>query len=276
MFSVVALTLNEEANLPACLDSLGGASDDVWVIDSGSTDRTVEIAGERGAHVLTRAFDDFGAQRNFAHEAAAFRHPWVFHLDADERMTPELAAECNALPVEVAYDAFLVPAKWLFFGRWLPRSTNFPVYQTRFVRAKGTPFVRAGHGQREAPGQRLGKLREAYLHELMSDGVEAWLAKHRRYARAEAAEMLQHAAGGRRDLRDVFSSDRTRRRRALKQFATHLPARAALRFFYQYVICGGFLEGGPGLQYCRLISRYEGFVAEELRRALAQGGAPLP
>lgn len=264
-FSTVILTLNEEHNLPACLDSLGAHADDVWVIDSGSTDRTAEIARERGAQVLVRPFDNFGGQRNFAHEAGKFRHPWVMHLDADERMTPELAAECAALPAETEFDGYLVSAQMLFFGTWIPRSTGFPVYQTRLVRARGFRFIQVGHGQREAPEMRIGKLLQSYRHEMMSDGVEAWLAKHRRYAREEAAHAL--ADTGPASLGAVFGGDRTLRRRALKRLAARLPARGLLRFVYQYFLSGGFLEGIAGFRYCRLLARYESWVGEELRKA---------
>ena len=87
MFSVLILTFNEEVNLPGCLNSISWC-DDVWVLDSGSTDKTVEIAKERGCHILTRQFDNFGDQRNYAIDTARFKHKWVFDLDADERFTP--------------------------------------------------------------------------------------------------------------------------------------------------------------------------------------------
>ena len=86
MFSILILTYNEEKNLPECLDSIAWC-DDIWILDSGSTDRTVEIAKERGCHLLTRKFDNFGNQRNYAIDTATFKYPWVFDLDADERFT---------------------------------------------------------------------------------------------------------------------------------------------------------------------------------------------
>src|SRR4051812_47966987 len=92
-FSVVILTLNEAVRLPSCLASVAGC-DDVVLIDSGSTDATAEIARAAGARVLVNPFENFAQQRNFAHDAAQFRHEWVFHLDADEHLTPELFAEC--------------------------------------------------------------------------------------------------------------------------------------------------------------------------------------
>ncbi len=261
MFSVLILTLNEESNLPACLASVAGC-DDIVVLDSGSTDRTVGIARAAGARVLVNRFENFAQQRNYAHTAVDFRHAWVFHLDADERMTPELFSECTAVSGEMPLDGYWVAPKMLFFGRWLPHCTDYPAWQARFVRARGFQFIQAGHGQREAPDMRMGRLQKNYLHEMMSGGEESWLAKHRRYAREEAAA---HAANAKPGWGALFSSDALIRRRALKYFSCSLPCRPALRFIYQYVLRGGFLDGGAGFRYCRLLARYEGFISAELR-----------
>jgi glycosyltransferase involved in cell wall biosynthesis len=261
MFSVLILTLNEESNLPACLASVAGC-DDIVVLDSGSTDRTTEIARAAGARVFVHRFENFAQQRNHAHTAIDFQHAMVFHLDADERMTPELFAECAAISGDGSLDGYWGAPKMLFFGRWLPHCTDYPAWQARFVRARGFDFIQVGHGQREAPAMRLGRLRQSYLHEMMSGGEAAWLAKHHRYAREEAAA---HVANARPGWRALFSSDALVRRRALKYFSCALPCRPALRFIYQYILRGGFLDGGAGFRYCRLLARYEGFVSAELR-----------
>jgi glycosyltransferase involved in cell wall biosynthesis len=266
MFSAVILTLNEEQNLPDCLASLAGCND-VVVLDSGSTDRTADIARAAGARVFVNRFENFAQQRNHAQHAIAFRHPWVFHLDADETMTPELLAEARAVvaaPAAAALDGFFVAPKMLWEGRWVPHCTDYPAWQARLVRAPEFAFVEVGHGQREAPGMRLGRLRASYLHDMSAGGVEAWLEKHRRYARAEAAAHARDAGGV--PWGDFFSAEKLRRRRALKRLSYALPCRPALRFLYQYVLRGGCLDGGAGRRYCRLLARYEGFAAEELRK----------
>jgi glycosyltransferase involved in cell wall biosynthesis len=266
MFSVLILTLNEEANLPACLASVAGC-DDIVVLDSGSTDRTVEIARAAGARVFVNRFENFALQRNHAHTAIDFKHPWVFHLDADERMTPELFAECTAISGDVPLDGYWGAPKMLCFGRWLPHCTDYPAWQARFVRARGFDFIQVGHGQREATHMRMGRLKGSYLHEMLSGGEAAWLAKHRRYAREEASA---HTANTKPGWRALFSSDALARRRALKYFSYALPCRPALRFIYQYGLRRGFLDGGAGFRYCRLLARYEGFVSAELRAQRAQ------
>jgi glycosyltransferase involved in cell wall biosynthesis len=263
MYSAVILTLNEEKALPDCIASLRGC-DDIALLDSGSSDRTVEIARAAGARVFVRPFDTFAGQHNFAQRSIEFRHPWVFHLDADERMTPELDSECRRASERSDLDGFRAAPKMMFEGRWIRHCTDYPAYQARFVRAPAFEFIQVGHGQREAPGMRTENLREGYLHDMSIYGEEAWLDKHRRYARAEAEAQLEQRHGV--SLGQLFSPDALTRRRALKRLSFKLPCRPALRLAYQYGLRLGFLDGGPGLRYCLLLARYEGFIADEISK----------
>jgi glycosyltransferase involved in cell wall biosynthesis len=264
MFSVVILTLNEERNLARCLESVR-ACDDIVVLDSGSTDQTLAIAESFGARIFSRRFDDFAGQRNHAQRAIPFKHPWLFHLDADEQMTPALLAECErvvtANPGSV--DGWWVAPRMIFEGRWIRHCTDYPAYQARFVRVPEFEFVQVGHGQREAPHMRMDRLKANYLHDLSSEDEAAWMAKHRRYAVAEAAE--QRRLAGRRHWRQLFDHSPLIRRRALKHLSHHLPFRPTARFIYQYVLRGGWLDGRPGLRYCLRLRCYEQFVADALR-----------
>ena len=267
MFSVVIITLKEERALPECLKSVAG-NDDIVVVDSGSSDSTVAIAKAAGARVFTRAFDTFAGQRNYAQRSVEFRHPWVFHLDADERMTEELSAECLLASARLDLDGFRVAPRMIFEGRWVPHCTDYPAYQARFVRAPGFEFIQAGHGQREAPSMRVETLRKNYLHDISLYGVDDWLAKHRRYAQAEARKTLFERAEH-ESWRDIYSSDVILRRRALKRLSFLLPFRPTLRFAYQYVLRRGFLDGPQGFHYCRLLAQYEGFIADEIHKLKA-------
>jgi glycosyltransferase involved in cell wall biosynthesis len=274
MFSVLILTLNEERKLPACLASIAGC-DDVVVLDSGSTDATLRIAREAGARVSVNRFENFAAQRNHAHRAIDFRHPWVFHLDADEQMTPELRAECAAYQGDEPLDGCYAAPHMLWAGRWIPHCTDYPAWQARFVKARGFAFIQAGHGQREETSMRMGRLRANYWHDLSADGVEGWLAKHRRYAREEAAAFLAAEPGAGGPLRSLVTGPGLARRRALKHLSYHLPGRPFLRFIYQYLLRAGFLDGGPGYCYCRLLARYEGFTDCEIRQLRSHRKTPV-
>ena len=269
-YSVVILTLNEERDLPACLESVRTCGD-IVVLDSGSTDRTAEIARAAGARVFERTFDSFAGQRNHAQRAIAFRHAWVFHLDADERFTPELDQECRRAAGRTDVDGFYAAPKMLWHGKWIPHCTDYPAWQARFVRAPEFEFIDVGHGQREALHMRMERMHASYLHDLSSGGESEWLEKHQRYARIEARHHLLSKSAVK--LGDLCSSDRLLRRRALKYFSYRLPARPFLRFVYQYVLRGGFLDGAAGWQYCRLLARYERFSVEAMRELAGQASA---
>jgi len=273
MVSALILTLNEEQTLPRCLASLRDC-DDIVVLDSGSTDRTTQIARAHGARIFVNPFRNFAQQRNYAHEHIAFRHPWLIHLDADESMTPSLWAKCCEIAAREAQDAqpldgFYVAPKMVFQNRWIPHCTDYPSYQARLVHTQRFRFIEVGHGQREAPGLRLGTLRTSYLHDLSASGEADWLAKHRRYAAAEVTAHLSPTTPP-VHFADLFSRKKITRRRTLKRFAFHLPLRPQLRFFYQYFLRRGFLDGLPGFRYCRLLMHYERFILEALRDARAK------
>lgn len=259
--SVLILTKNEEARLPACLASVAEC-DDVVVLDSGSSDRTVDVARAAGARVAVNPFHDFAQQRNHGMSTIGFRHPWVFHLDADEQLTPELARECAALRPDDPCDGYYAAPRMMFHGRWLKRCTDYPAWQARCVRVGRFRFVQAGHGQREAPGMHMGFLRGAYLHDISAPDQTAWDAKHRKYAREEAAAFL---ASPRAPLGALWRGPALERRRALKHLSYALPGRPALRFLYQYLLRLGCLDGRGAWRYCRLMARYEGFATAALR-----------
>lgn len=265
MISVVILTLNEAANLPRCLTSVAW-SDDVVVLDSGSTDATVEVAQALGARVLVRGFDSFAGQRNFAMEQAGFRHPWVLHLDADEVVTPALRDELLAIAGADAsadpspFPVYRVASKIIFMGRWLKHAGMYPTYQVRFGRADALRFIDHGHGQREVqPPEQVGTLRSPLEHYNFSKGVNDWFARHLRYAEREARLMLVEREQPLR-LGQLFGRDATLRRRALKRLAARLPMRPWLRFFYAGILRGGFLDGVAGLRYARMLAIYQQFI----------------
>jgi glycosyltransferase involved in cell wall biosynthesis len=261
MISVVILTFNEADNLPRCLDSVAWC-DDVLVLDSGSSDDTCRIAGQYGARVMTRAFDSFGKQRNHAMEQGDLRHAWVLHLDADEVVTPALRAELESVANAAGnpFEAFRIPSRLILMGRWLRHSGMYPAYQVRFGLRDKLRFVDHGHGQREAlPAELIGTLSGAFDHYNFSKGINDWFARHLRYAAAEAAQALaerQQALA----LTELLSSDPTKRRRALKRVANRLPFRPTLRFAYVYFLRGGFLDGGAGFRYARMLSNYQYFI----------------
>ena len=270
--SVIILTHNEQADLPACLAAVGW-SDDVHVLDSGSTDQTTAIARAHGARVWLNPFVSFGQQRNFALDELALCHEWVLFLDADEVATPAFAqavrAAVAAAPAEVA--GYYCCWKMMLEGRWLRRCDNFPKWQFRLLRRSKARFTDFGHGQKEGEVQgRIDYLPEPYLHFGFSKGWTHWLARHNRYSSLEAAARLHQ----RPPLRDVLSSHTSRRNPALKSWLSRLPGWPLLRFVQTYVVGGGFLEGVPGFIYCTNMAYYEFMIQIKMREIGLQSPPP--
>jgi len=271
MFSILILTKNEEINIADCLDSVAWC-DDVVVLDSYSDDATCTLAKERNARVFSRKFDDFGAQRNYALDEIPFQHPWVFHLDADERFNEELRLECEKVMLADEHSAFFVPNRIIFLGKWIRRSTQYPYPQVRFLKLGEVRFAKAGHGQREDQVERsLGSIQSAYDHYNFSKGIGDWVAKHNHYSDEEARLAM-------RDSGSMSWSHLVRggikRKRAMKQLLTRLPFRWVFKFVYLYIFRLGLFDGYPGFVYCVLQSYYDFLITIKIRerRLLAGQG----
>ncbi|WP_103028987.1 glycosyltransferase family 2 protein [Salinibacter altiplanensis] len=230
MISVLILTLNEEENIGACLDSVAW-SDDVLVLDSGSEDRTVDIARQHDARVMHRDFDTFAGQRNYGLEEGNLRHNWVLDLDADERVTPSLREEIETVVRNTDKTAFRVPSKLMFRDTWLKYSGMYPTYQVRLGRRDTLRFDQVGHGQRGAlPRKDIGTLDEPLLHYAFSKGISDWIERHNRHLTDEARQIVENDPE-RIAWKDLLEGDTQSRRRALKDLSYRLPLRPLWRFF---------------------------------------------
>ncbi len=273
MLSILILTYNEEQNLPACLESVRW-SDDIMVLDSFSTDRTLDIAKAARANVLQNRFVNFADQRNFGLEQGRLKNQWVLHLDADEVVTPELKQELLEITKNGERPAYRLASKMMFEGKWLRFASLYPAYQVRVGRRDRLRFKMVGHGQRETlPPQDIGTIRNPLMHFSFAKGYEDWLTRHNRYSSAEARTALSNSHDGSSGaLRGVLCSSGTERRRALKRLTLHLPCRPLLRFCYMYFLHLGFLDGAAGFRYCRLLWIYEYLTVLKIRE-LRQRGA---
>jgi glycosyltransferase involved in cell wall biosynthesis len=261
--SVLLLTMNEERNLPRCLDALSWC-DDIALVDSGSTDKTVEIARARNVRVLTNPFQDFAAQRNFGLKEAGFQHPWVLHLDADEVVTPTFVQRLLALEPSDEIDAFYIPSKLMMLDQPLLHAGLYPSYQVRLGHLERLKFKQVGHGQREEmERERVGVFDEPYLHYAFSNGLKAWLKRHLEYADAEAKVLVGARRGASIRMRDLLSSDKVTRRRSLKllSFLMPLSIKPLVRFIHVYIVRRGFLDGRAGFLYAFMLSTYDAMIA---------------
>ncbi len=257
MFSIYILTYNEELDIAACIES-ALLSDDVLVVDSISSDRTVEIASRYNVGIVQHEFESHGRQRTWMLKEVPTKYEWVYILEADERMTPELFKECLQAIETSNVVGYYVAEKVIFMNQWIRNSTQYPRYQMRLFRKDKVWFTDYGHTEREVCDGATGFLKETYPHYTCSKGLSRWIEKHNRYSTDEAKETLRQLETGRVNWRDLFlGRSEVARRRALKDLSLRLPFRPILRFFYMYFLLGGFWDGQAGLAWCILQAFYE-------------------
>ncbi|WP_414754908.1 glycosyltransferase family 2 protein [Anabaena sp. CCY 9910] len=273
MFSIYILTYNEELDIAGCIES-AMLSDDIIVVDSCSSDRTVEIANRYPIRVVQHAFESHGRQRTWMLESLPPKHQWVYILEADERMTPELFAECEQAITTSKYIGYYVAERVMFMNRWIRHSTQYPRYQMRLFRHGKVWFTDYGHTEREVCEGATSFLKETYPHYTCSKGLSRWIEKHNRYSTDEAKETLYQLENGKVDWRDLlFGKSEVARRRALKDLSLRLPARPLLRFLYMYFLLGGCLDGRAGMAWCTLQAFYEYLI---LLKAWEMKYLPIP
>jgi hypothetical protein len=223
------------------------------------------LAKAGGARLFQRAFDDFGAQRNFALDKIEFKHPWVFHLDADERFNDALRRECERVLAADEHSAYFVPNRIIFLGKWIKHSTQYPYPQVRFLKVGEVRFSKSGHGQREEQARRgIGHIHSAYDHFNFSKGIADWLDKHNRYSSEEATDQgLSRSVP--LDWRALVLGGSLPRKRFLKQLHARMPGRWLVKFLYLYFLRFGFLDGSPGFVYCVLQGFYDFMITAKMR-----------
>jgi len=219
--SVIIITKNEAENIHACLESVAWA-DEIIVVDSGSSDATVEICKSFGAQVHVHDWPGFGAQKNRALDYAS--KEWVLSIDADERVTPELRTEINSVQRNPQADGYEIPRLSSFCGRFMHHSGWYPDYVTRLFRRGAARFSDDLVHERLIVNGSVEKLRQHLLHETFHD-LEELLTKINQYSTA-GARMLNEK----------------NQTASLKKAVGH----AIWAFFRTYLLRMGFLDGREG------------------------------
>lgn len=257
MISIYILTYNEEVEIAGCIES-AMFSDDVIVVDSCSRDRTLEIARSYPVRVVEHPFESHGKQRTWMLENITPKYEWVYILEADERMTTELFAECVAAAQKAEHSAYYVAERVMFLNQWIRRSTQYPRYQLRLFQHGQVWFEDYGHTEREVCKGSTGFLKETYPHYTSGKGLSRWIDKHNRYSTDEAKETIKQLESGNVNWKNLFfGKTEVERRRALKDLSQRIPARPLVRFVYMYFILGGWMDGRAGFAWCILQAYYE-------------------
>lgn len=232
MLSLIIITRNERHDLPGCLDSVAGVADETILVDSGSTDGTQEIARRYNAKIFQRDWPGYGPQKQFALEQAM--GDWVLNLDADERLSPELAAEIrNVLATRPPLNGFAMPFEVYFMGRRLRFGGCAREFHVRLFRRNAARYGGAAIHEGITVKKPWGRMHGAVRHESYRN-LQEYLEKCNLYTTLIARRKF--AEGSR--------------------FAFWQNLRLPWEFFIRYVVKLGFLDGQPGLTYALLSSYY--------------------
>ncbi len=262
--SVLIPIRNEAHNLPRCLASVAWA-DEVFVVDSQSTDGSIELAAKAGAQVVQFRFNGiWPKKKNWALENLPFRHEWVFILDADEVMPPESAAEFAAIIArqDAAETGYWINRRFMFMGGWL-KHAYYPNWNLRLFKHRAGRYEQLVQGNTQSGDNEVhehiivkggtGRLKSEMDHYAFPS-IDVFIEKHNRYSNWEAR--LEIEAGLKANETSLQSSAVGWRRR-LKRWSRRLPFRPTLRFLYVYLVQRGFLDGARGFYFARLHAIYE-------------------
>jgi glycosyltransferase involved in cell wall biosynthesis len=266
--TVIIAARNEARNLPSCLESLRDVGE-VLVIDSQSSDSTIEIAQSYGAHVVQFHYKGgWPKKRQWAMESLPLAYDWIFLIDADETLTPELAAEIRSAIQDSTRDGYYIALRMFFLGHEL-RHCGASFYKlSLFRRGKGRFECRLSDQDQSmadmeihehivlderragAPGGNAVKLRHPLIHHNV-ESLSHYIRKHDEYSNWEARVWLKGEDNA-KDLSPSLFGSQAQRRRWLKKKFFAIPGSPVLFFLYKYIFCLGFLDGVPGLIYCGL------------------------
>ena len=182
--SVIILTFNEEINISECLESLSGLDANIFVVDSGSTDRTLEIVKEFTSNIFSNPFENYGQQRNWTLQNLPLTTNWILQMDADHRLTSELKTEIKDLfdkGIAEDINGFLISRRTIFMGKWIRYGGHYPTYHATLFR-KGF-----GHCEEKlydqhfvVQGQTL-KLKGDMI-DILTDSLSSFTTRHNKWS----------------------------------------------------------------------------------------------
>jgi glycosyltransferase involved in cell wall biosynthesis len=253
--SVIILTHNEEKHIGRCIASLLPFTKQIFIVDSFSTDQTVEIARAMGAVVVQNPWVNYATQFNYGIRHIPFQTTWLMRMDADEYVLPELATEINnrltILPDDVS--GIYVKRRVMFMNRWMRHGDYYPIWLLR--------IWRSGQGICEESWMdehiKLSTGRSIqFEHDLVDHNLNNltwWTQKHNLYAIREVIDILNIRFNFDQSIRvePKFFGTQEQRKRYLKQRYASLPlfTRPLLYFLYRYFVRLGILDGRPGLMW---------------------------
>jgi len=265
--SVLIITYNEEANIARCLESLRWAGE-VFVVDSFSTDRTVEIAKAMGAKVYVHPFEGYARQRNWALDNLPISNQWVLFLDADEQIPPPLAEQIRrvASSPDSHYAGYYLNRRFYFLGRWLKHGGLSPSWILRLFRRQAGRYEDREVNEHVLLTGPAGRLDEPFDHR-DNRPLSAWIERHDAYSDLEAEEYFSERFRGGYEASipaSLWGAQPERKRWIKLHLWNRLPLllRPFLFLLRNYFLKGGFLDGREGFIYHVLWSFWVRFLID--------------
>lgn len=265
--AVVMIALNEAHNMEAVLQNLKGWAQEVFLVDSYSSDGTVEIALRHGVHVVQHAFDGFGDQWNFALRELPIAAPWTMKLDPDERISEPLKVEIVAATQSSDAEGFTCPIRLFFMSRALPVRLRL----TRLWRTGSARFSDVEANEHAHVEGRVRSLQSDIEHQDSPD-LAHWLDKQNKYTTAEAVATFQ---GAKLAAEPRLFGTKLQRRMWIKKHYMKIPFRYFAMFLYHYVVLGAWRAGWVGYAWSRLRCDVYRLWEYKLREIRITGRLPL-
>ncbi|MGA2498266.1 MAG: glycosyltransferase family 2 protein [Tepidisphaeraceae bacterium] len=256
----ILLARDEEVNIPHALGSVVDWAEQVFVVDSGSTDRTREITESLGAAFVPHPWEGYARQKNWALDNLPIHTPWVFILDADESITKDLreALTRTAVADNCRENGFYINRRIIILGKWIRHCGYYPSWNIRFFRrGKARYAIRSVHEHMVVDGS-VGYLDGEMMHDDRR-GLYHFIEKHNWYSTLEAREAVRLDASEDYSQKvRLIGGGSVERRRWLKRYVwPWLPLRWLARFFSMYILKMGFMDGWVGFHFCVMLAIYE-------------------
>jgi len=249
--SVIILTYNEENNIEDCLNSLTGWIREIFIVDSYSTDRTLQIAEKYTDKIYQHHFENYSRQRNWALETLPIKTDWIMNIDADHRITAELKNKLLGIfsdKIDEEINGYIASRRTIFMGRWIHYGGHYPVYHAFLFRRGFGICENKLYDQHFLVKGRVEKI-PCDIIDIISDSITRFTERHNHWASLEASEQLISNTGNRSIVEPRISGHEIEKRRYKREIYYKLPlfARAFLFFIYRYIFKLGFLDGKEGL-----------------------------
>jgi glycosyltransferase involved in cell wall biosynthesis len=264
--AVVMLSLNEGHNMEAVLKNLTGWAHEVFLVDSLSSDDTVDIALKHGVHVVQRRFRGFGDQWNFALQNLPIKAPWTMKLDPDERLSDNLKDEISASIFKKDFAGYCTNIRLFFMGKPLPVRLNL----LRLWRTGKARFSDVLANEHALVSGNIGSLSGDIEHHDSPD-LDHWLEKQNRYTTCEAIAIYHKSLLS--DTPRLFGT-KFQRRMWFKKHYFHLPFRYTFIFLYHWIIQGSWRAGWVGYTWARLRADVMRLIEYKYREIAASGQTP--